>query len=178
LRLQRQQARIDFLETLKKFDHDAFRRRSKKAYEEFKTLKKKKVSRAAEEYLRILFAHVRAELFDISDDETLHKIRKRLKSIRNIGQVLETIDPSFTLKDELAKISHAYEKIGQWHDTQELIDSIEKYLADIDDPVALEKTAPLIVALKKRCIYNKRKIEQMLKAGLLLQDPTAFKFVA
>ncbi len=167
-RLQQQQARLEFLVILKRFDFEKFRKQNEKALDQFRSLKNKKVQRSAEEYIRVLFARVRADIFDISDDETLHEIRKRLKAIRNVGQLLIKMDPDFSLKGELQKISQTYDKIGQWHDTQELIDALEKYVGDLDSPEALEKSAPLIIALKKKCLFNKRQIEKRLKAELMM----------
>ena len=142
----------------------------------FRSLKRKHVIRSAENYLRLLFAQVRAEVFDISDDETLHQIRKRLKSIRNVGHLLMELETDFPLKEELQKIAVTYEKIGQWHDMQELIVAIEKYVETLDDPAVLEMTAPLIITLKKRCIFDKQKIERRLKADLLLKDRSSLRF--
>ena len=168
LKNRQQNAGQKFLGEIKAFDTKKFRREHKKALAAFRTLKPKKISKGAEEYIRVQFAHVRAGVFDISDDKVLHQIRKRIKSIRNIGSLLEELKTEHPFKEELKKANVTYDKIGQWHDTIELVDQLEDFVDSLDDPIALEKTAPLIIALKKKCLYNKRQIERKLKADLVM----------
>jgi CHAD domain-containing protein len=168
LKTQQLDAGQKFLEEIKSFETKKFKQQHKKALEAFRGLKPKKISKGAEEYMRIQFAHVRAGIFDISDDKVLHQIRKRIKSIRNIGGLLEEIKAEHPFKEELKKVNVTYDKIGQWHDTIELVDHLEDYVDSLGDPAALEKTAPLIIALKKKCLYNKRQIERKLKTDLVM----------
>jgi hypothetical protein len=168
LRSKQEEASQEFLHVLRKFDGKKFRKLHKKALEEFRELKEGKIKKGAEEYMRVLFAHIRADIFDITDDETLHQIRKRLKSIKNIGQLLDQIDDGHPFKEELVKVHRTYDKIGQWHDTLELTETLEEYVDDLDDPEALEQTAPLILTLKKRCLLNKRQIEKRLKIDMVM----------
>jgi CHAD domain-containing protein len=157
-----------FLHEIKSFETKKFSKLHKKALAAFRELKPKKISKGAEEYMRVQFAHVRAGIFDIGDDSVLHQIRKRIKSIRNIGSLLEEIKAEHPFKEELKKVNVTYDKIGHWHDTIELVDHLEEYVDKLGDPAALEKTAPLIIALKKKCLYNKRQIERKLKADLVM----------
>lgn len=167
LKLRRQDAGTEFVKTLKEFDFDKFSKHHRKVTREFEKLKNKQVRRVAGEHIRQLLARVRADVFDISDDEKLHEIRKRLKVIRNLGQLVLKMDPDFELRMELEKINAIYDRIGQWHDTQELILALENYVDDLSDPEALEKAAPLIITLKKKCLFSKRLIERRLKGVLL-----------
>ncbi len=168
LKPRQQKASNRFLSTLERFDTKRFKKQHQKTLASLSELKEKSVRKGAEEYLRILFAQIRADIFDINDDETLHQIRKRLKSIRNVGTLLNQMDPKHAFTEELEKIERTYDKIGQWHDTIELVASLEKYVEDLDDAEALEKTAPLILALKKKCLLNKRQIEKRLKLDLVM----------
>src|SRR5690606_17810363 len=124
----------------------------RKALKDFKTLKEKDILKGSEAYLRKHFTFIRAGIFDINDDEALHQIRKKLKSIKNIGMLLDRINKGHSFTTELKKVDHIYEQIGNWHDKVELVSALEDYIDDLDDPKALENSAPLILLLKKSCL--------------------------
>jgi hypothetical protein len=119
------------------------------------------------EHLRELLAGVRADLFDINNDETLHEIRRQLKTIRNIGQLLTEAKVDHPFTEEIQKITDTYDKLGAWHDTVELLKELENFVDNLHEPAGLEKTIPLILKLKKESLKNKRQIAKKLRSDLV-----------
>lgn len=134
----------------------------------FKKLKPGRLQKQGSEHLRVLLAKVRADLFDISDDETLHQIRHRLKEIKTVGAFLNECGIEHPFNKELARIAVTYERIGNWHDTAILIEDLEDYITGLDDKAALDKTMPLILVLKKKNLHIKKLIEKKLKVDLVM----------
>jgi hypothetical protein len=165
---RRQRFGMKLREEIQEFRLKKFERLNKKAMESFRKIKKQTLSKNSAEYLRILFAEIRADIFDISDDDTLHEIRKKLKTIKSIGAILDQLRAEHPFVDELKKVSLTYEKIGQWHDLQVLIAELEQFVNEMEDPRALETTTPLLLRLKKKSLSNKRRIEKRLKADLVM----------
>jgi hypothetical protein len=125
------------------------------------------LTKDAIEHLRQQLAEVRADLFDINDDETLHEIRRQLRHIKNIGSLLEEAKADHPFKEELKKVNATYEKIGKWHDTIDLVDALEKFINTLHDPKGLDKTIPLILKLKKDSLKSKRQIARKLRSDLV-----------
>ena len=149
------------------FDTRRFRKLNRKIVWAFAEKKNKTIRRETADYLRVLFARVRADLFDTHDDETLHEIRKKLKIIRNLGALLTELDADNPFAEDLAQINVTYETLGKWHDVAVLIEELEMYLRDLDDPRAAMKAAPVIGELRKKCARHRQIIERKLKADLV-----------
>jgi CHAD domain-containing protein len=153
---------------LEKFKTSKFRSVFKDAEDELKHLKKKKLKKEGAEYLRVRFAEVRADVFDTSDDKTLHKIRKKLRQIKTIASMMDKMSLHHPFEKDVRKMTIAYDKLGVWHDLAVLIDDLEKYVEDLEDAKALEKTTPLLVVLKRYNLKNKKQIEKRLKTDLVM----------
>jgi hypothetical protein len=167
LRQRRQLSAQQLREAIDRFSDRKFLRLNSRVADAFRERKNKKIRKDATDYLRSLFAQVRAELFDLSDDETLHEVRKKLKVIKNLGALLTELDDSHPFTDELTRINSTYEKIGQWHDVAVLLDELQGYLKALNDPSAALKAAPMLRQLRQQCTRSKQRVEKKLKADLV-----------
>jgi CHAD domain-containing protein len=168
LKERKQTAASELRLAIDNFDNKKFSRLNKKIASDFGERKNKKLKRDTAEYLRVLFARVRSELFDINDDETLHEIRKKLKVIKNLGALMSELDRNHLFTEELLRINKTYEKIGEWHDVAVLLEELEQFLKDLNDPRVSVKTAPLLQHLRRRTVRSKKLIEKKLKVDLMM----------
>jgi len=155
------------LKSLKNIEPKKLGRLQKRTLSAVKKSDNEKLTIQAVEHLRDLLAGVRGDLFDINVDESLHEIRRQLKRVRNIGQLLEEAGVDHPFKEELKRVGRTYEKIGKWHDTVDLIKELEKFVDRLHDPKGLEKAIPVIVKLKKESLKNKRQIARKLRTDLV-----------
>jgi CHAD domain-containing protein len=155
------------VKSLKSIEPEKLDKLQKKNLSAVKKADNDELTAQAVEHLRELLAGVRGDLFDINVDETLHEIRRQLKRVRNIGQLLEEARVEHPFKEELRKVGRTYEKIGKWHDTVDLINELEKFVDRLHDPKGLEKAIPVIVKLKKESLKNKREIARKLRTDLV-----------
>jgi CHAD domain-containing protein len=112
------------------------------------------------------FAKVKTEMGDIHSDEVLHDIRKRLKTVKNLGRLLDEMHPDKELQKELKKINHTYERIGEWHDAIILVEELEKYVEKHETPLDRKKATPIIKRLKLNNEKRKKVIANTLKKEL------------
>jgi hypothetical protein len=164
---QKQEAARKLVREIKTFDREKFSRLSRKVIHEFAERKGKELKKETAEHLRAQFAKVRASLFGMSDDEALHEIRKQLKAIKSLGALLNEIDPDHEFSEELKKVNAVYEKIGRWHDTVMLLEELEKFLRELNDPVSALKCAPMVQELRKKSLRSRR-LERKLKVDLVM----------
>ncbi len=168
LRVEMEKQKQKMKSELEDFKIKKFKRLQKESLDAFKNIKSSRIKKQGSEYLRVLLAEVRVDLFDISDDETLHEIRHKLKEIKTVGAFLNECAIEHPFKKELDRIAVTYDRIGNWHDTAILIEDLEDFVEQLDDDSALEKTMPLIMVLKKKNLHNKKLIEKKLKVDLVM----------
>lgn len=154
------------VKAIRKFDEEKFNELHKKNVKAFKHLKPLIIRKESEIYVRGIFAKIRTAMFDMHQDEVLHDIRLHLKTVKNIGHLLDEISSSETLKSEIQIISQSYDKIGQWHDGIVFVEALEKYLRKKESPEVQEKSLVFLLKLKEKNEKTKLLIAKKLRVDL------------
>jgi CHAD domain-containing protein len=124
------------------------------------------IESSSKTFMKEEFAKVKTEMGDIHNDEVLHDIRKRLKTVKNLGKLLDEMHPDKELQKELKKINHTYERIGEWHDAIILVEELEKYVEKHETSIDRKKATPIIRRLKQSNEKRKKVIAGALKKEL------------
>jgi CHAD domain-containing protein len=140
LRKREKKKEKTFKGELKYFDFKKYKALNKDLIKNLKTQETEHVRRKAEIYLNSLNKEIRSFAPATGDDDTFHKIRKRMKDMKMIAQLLETVSGK-PVKRKPGKSEIIEEKIGDWHDNIVLVEAIAKYLDKHDD----EHSADLIL---------------------------------
>jgi CHAD domain-containing protein len=128
----------------------------------FKAIDRQAVDAKAGKYVRELLRDIHAAIPDISEDKTFHGIRKKLKDVKTVDQLLLEIAPEHVIHRAVHKIRGVDEKIGDWHDHVVLVEEIEKYLKKHEGRSG-EKLAELALLIQARNEEYKREIARELK---------------
>jgi CHAD domain-containing protein len=167
LEKEEKKAGKNLIKEIKDFNSGKFNALHKKNLKALKKLESRIIEVESEKYMRSIFARLRITMFDMHQDEVLHEIRKNLKTIKIISNLLEEMNVGHALNKETKKIRGTYEKIGQWHDGVVLADEFEKYILKKEQPETHEEAIALVLKLKEKNEKNKILIAKKLKEDLL-----------
>jgi CHAD domain-containing protein len=156
-----------FVNRLAKFDQKVFKKLHKKNTEILSRMGKKELPGETIGFLRSQFAIIRSEMLDISDNATLHEIRKKLKLIRSIGSLLSESGIEHPFAKELAQVNKIYDDIGYWHDLQVLRSEMEFYMEGLEDPEEIGQLNATALFLRKKALRIKKQVGKKLKDVLL-----------
>ncbi len=166
-----------FLKKIKKFHKGKFKKFHKQIVTVFKHADQKLVSQKCKEYVKIIFSKIHADMPNINSDENFHDVRKKLKDIKTISELLGNITARKKLLPGQKKVVSIEERIGKWHDTVTLVEELERY---IKSPVNInaneaeknkknkdnETLSILVLNLKARNEVSKKLISGQLKKKL------------
>jgi CHAD domain-containing protein len=127
----------------------------------FKKSGAKRIAKASEASIQLLLSKIRGELKEVTHDETLHDIRKKLKDIKTISSLLKELPGGKKNAAAYARISALEDSVGKWHDDVSLAEEIGKYIAN-DKGTALKNKALTSVLLKLNARKELHK-EQLVK---------------
>jgi CHAD domain-containing protein len=160
---------------LKDFNKKKFAKLSNAAVLGFDELKEKTIPKKADKFVAAIFSKIRRDMSGLNEDENFHRVRKNLKNIKTINQLLQEITPSKEIAEQLTSIKNVEQKIGQWHDTAVLAEEMEKYIAEErntlsapDDTIEkdLQKLAILVTGIKAENERAKKSVARQLKKVL------------
>jgi len=157
------------------FDKNKFKALSKTAEKEFKKSGKVSTIKASKKFITNVFSDITSEMPGLYDDLQFHKVRKDLKSIKTIEELIGEINPRTTIFKELEKVKKVEQKIGKWHDRAILVDEIGKYIAKqrankkvpIKQTKELQKLALLLTDFKTANEKDKKSIAKQLEQELI-----------
>lgn len=135
LREDEKKAESGFLEKVRDFDEEKFEKLYRICLRHFKKQETGQVLRKSRRYIGRLISAIRMDMAEISDDEKLHDIRKKLKDIKTIASLLKDLSPGQEAEPPYKKLSELEEPIGKWHDTVSLMEEIGKFMADHKEDV-------------------------------------------
>lgn len=147
---------------IKNFSKKKYRRSNTDLVMDFKKLDHDHVEKRSKEYLQKLMDRVKTFIPDINNDETFHEIRKRLKDIKTVDQLLNDLYPEKTAGKLLSKVKNIEQRIGSWHDRIMLIEEIEKYLKKVKRKSDKVQFAAIIAGIKSRNEKSKQDIAKQL----------------
>ncbi len=178
LKKEEQQKKELFIKELKDFDRKKFEKKQKNIIRYFKKEKGKSINKRSKEYIGSIYNEIRAVIPGATSDESFHEIRKKLKDIKAITKLLESLLHDKTLNIQYKKIKTLEEKIGKWHDSVIFAQELEKFIStNISKYLSLakktknnkqnKKLSLLVVKLKVRSETNKKNIAKQLEKTLL-----------
>ena len=167
LREEEKKAGKALLKEIKGFDREQFKKRHRKNLKSLKKLKPETTRKESELYIRSIFAKLHKDLFDVDNDEVLHKIRKRLKTIKNMNHLLSEIAPSSAISAEIKKMENIYEGLGAWHDGLVLAETFENYVHKKESPDTAEQATTLLLKLIEKNEKHKLSIMKRLRVDLV-----------
>ena len=94
--------------------------------------------------------------------ENLHSIRKHLKSLIEIGNVIRTITPDKSLAHLIKRAKTGQRRLGHWHDTVSLMAQLRAYMAKHACGLSPEKIRSLTVRLDTRTQRETKQICQQV----------------
>ncbi len=165
LQKQKNKSKARFTKELKALDKEKLKALRKKNLKTLEKAEFKKLSQKSEAFVRSIFAKVRTALFNSNKDEALHEIRTYFKTIKNMAHLLAEFKLTPPFSKEIKNIEILYEKIGQWHDALDLIESFEAYVLEKEHSEAQKNALALVLQLKRK---NERVKTQVIKK--LLQE--------
>jgi len=176
LKEKEKQGEKQFSEELKNFDKEKFKKLNKKILKDFKNTDQKLINKDSEEYINGRFSKINKDLPDLSNDNSFHDVRKKLKDVKTITSLLEDITPKAKSAVSKKNIETIEEKIGKWHDEVILVQQLEKFISEnkseSSQPSEIkknkdnEKTTMLVLSLKANNEIKKKLIAQQLKKKL------------
>ncbi len=167
LREEEKKAGKALLKEIQNFDQKKFDRVHKKNLKSLKKLNPETTKKESERYIRSIFAKLHKDLFDVSNDEVLHKIRKRLKTIKNMNHLLSEIAPSPAFSAEINKMENIYEGLGDWHDGLVLAETFENYVNKKESPATAEQATKLLLKLLEKSEKDKLAIMKRMRVDLV-----------
>jgi len=167
LREKEKKAGKALVKEIKHFDKETFKKLHKKNLKSLKKLNPEVTHKESEKYIRAIFAKLHKNLFDVDNDEVLHKIRKRLKTIKNMNHLLSEIVPSSTLSAEIKKMEKIYEGLGEWHDGLVLAETFENYVRKKETPDTAEQATKILLKLLEKTEKNKFSIMKRMRVDLV-----------
>ncbi len=167
LRQKEEKAGKALLKEIKHFDNGEFKTLHKKNLRSLKKIDTNTARKESESYIRLSFAKLHKDLFEIDNDEILHKIRKRLKTIKNMNHLVAEISPSVTISKGLKKIENIYEGLGKWHDDLVLAETFEKYVHKKESPDTAEQATKLLLKLLEKSEKDKSVMMKRMRVELI-----------
>jgi CHAD domain-containing protein len=152
---------------IRNFDRKKLMKLHEKNIKTFRKLDSLALREESENYVRSIFAKIRTDMFDMNQDSVLHEIRKNLKTIKNVGQLLSEIDAAQSLNADIQKMYSSYDKIGKWHDGVVLAEKFENYVRKKEKPEVQKKALELVLKLKEKNEKNKILIARKLREDLV-----------
>jgi CHAD domain-containing protein len=177
LQLKEKQQEKKFLKAIKKFERKKFKKLHKKTLDVLKKTGQKLGHKRIEEYVKDFSGKNPTDIVDIDNNKDLHDIRKKLKDLKTLTELLENIAPKRKLIIRQQKVEAIEETIGKWHDTVILVQEFEKFIKDSQNTNTSaterdkknkdnEKLSIIVLNLKARNETNKKLIVEQLKEKL------------
>ena len=148
---------------IKNFDKKKFRRLHQDNLNTLRRLDLKTINKEWESQARGVFVKLRKNIFEVDDDESLHRVRKCLKTLRKMRQVLLEIAPATALTEGIKKLDDLYDAVGKWHDGIVFVNAFENYVLKNERTASQTYATKLLLQLIDKNEYAKMLILKRLK---------------
>lgn len=115
--------------TLENFKKQKFKKECGEIETFIKSLPGNDISAKCEDFISLKINIIRELKDDFTSIENIHEIRKAIRSISSIVDLLIDLNSNEKLKQEQYNLKASQDLIGQWHDRVILLTSIDKYEA-------------------------------------------------